>query len=75
MSSAGSGRLDVLPWFRLLAFDGERLGQEHPYEGGHQMASTIAESASPTTDALKTGIVVRFSPTNVTAEKYKRACG
>jgi hypothetical protein len=34
------------------------------------MATTIPESASPTMDATETGIVVRFSPTNVTHEKY-----
>ena len=34
------------------------------------MATTIPESASQTTDATETGIVVRFSPTNVTREKY-----
>jgi hypothetical protein len=34
------------------------------------MATTIPESASPTTDAKETGIVVRFSPTNLTSEKY-----
>jgi hypothetical protein len=37
------------------------------------MASTIPESASPTTDARKTGILVRFNPTNVTAEKYNES--
>jgi hypothetical protein len=34
------------------------------------MATMIPESASSTTDAKKTGIVVRFSPTNLTSEKY-----
>jgi len=39
------------------------------------MASTIPESASPTTDARKTGILVRFKPTNLTTEKYGEALG
>ncbi len=34
------------------------------------MATTVLQSASPITDAKKTGIVVRFSPTNLTTEKY-----
>jgi hypothetical protein len=37
------------------------------------MASTIPDSASPTTDVRKTGIVVRFKPTNLTSEKYDEA--
>ena len=35
------------------------------------MATTVPQSASPTTDAKETGIVVRFSPTNLTREKYE----
>jgi hypothetical protein len=34
------------------------------------VASTIPESATPTIDARKTGIVVRFNPKNVTTEQY-----
>jgi len=37
------------------------------------MASTIPETASATTDARKTGILVRFKPTNLTSEKYDEA--
>ena len=37
------------------------------------MASTIPESASATTDARKTGILVRFRPTNLTGDKYDEA--
>jgi hypothetical protein len=34
------------------------------------MASTLSESATPTMDARKTSIVVRFNPTDLTTEKY-----
>jgi hypothetical protein len=34
------------------------------------MATTVPQLATPTTDAKETGIVVRFSPTNLTREKY-----
>ena len=37
------------------------------------MAGTISDSASPTMDARKSGILVRFKPTNLTSEKYDEA--
>jgi hypothetical protein len=45
-----------------------RLGQEHPYEGGQEMATTVP---SATRDARTTRILARFTPTsNVTTEQY-----
>jgi len=72
-ATAVGGRLAVLPWSRLLAFDGERLGQEHPHEGGHRMADTFPQTASPTADAPETSILVRFKTSNLTSEKYDEA--